>query len=142
MTLIIVAAIGLMLGFVSPSQISRFIGEQSGLYGVLLVCGHNAVLHIASLVSFPRSASRLASGASQAAVVAFIPTLTMIGTVTIPLEIRYLEKNGLATKRPQFRRGDTDPSHNGGAVVIGPGTGTEKKKKKKKEEEKDEKKKW
>lgn len=90
--LIIIVIIGLMLGFVPPSEISRFVGEQSGVFGVLLVAAVGAILHIPALISFPLAASILDSGATITAVAAFITTLTMIGMVTLPLEIKKLGK--------------------------------------------------
>lgn len=90
MVFIIIIIIGLLLGFVPPGQISRFVGEQSGLKGVLLVGALGAVMHIPSLLSFPLAASLIEEGASIGAVVAFITTLTMIGTITLPLEIKEL----------------------------------------------------
>ncbi|MBS3817645.1 MAG: permease [Candidatus Thermoplasmatota archaeon] len=90
--LIIIVIIGLMLGFVPPSEISRFVGEQSGIFGVLLVGIVGSILHIPALVSFPLAASMLDSGATVTAVAAFITTLTMIGMVTLPLEIKKLGK--------------------------------------------------
>lgn len=90
--LIIIVIIGLMLGFVPPSEISRFVGEQSGVFGVLLVGVVGSILHIPSLVAFPLAASILDSGATITAVAAFITTLTMIGVVTLPLEIKTLGK--------------------------------------------------
>jgi uncharacterized membrane protein YraQ (UPF0718 family) len=88
--LTIIVFIGLLLGFVPPEQISRFVGEQSGISGVLLVSIAGAVMHVPSLISFPLAASLLKSGASITAVAAFITTLTMVGTITLPLEIREL----------------------------------------------------
>ncbi|MBE0477505.1 permease [Candidatus Aerophobetes bacterium] len=90
--LIIVILIGLLLGFIPPEKISQFIGEQSGLIGIVIIAMVGAVLHIPALVSFPLAASLLKSGASISAVAAFITTLTMIGTVTLPLEIKELGK--------------------------------------------------
>lgn len=90
--LIIIIIIGLMLGFVPPSEISRFVGEQSGIFGVLLVGAVGAVLHIPALIAFPLAASMLESGATVMAVAAFITTLTMIGMVTLPMEIKILGK--------------------------------------------------
>ncbi|MFW5946742.1 MAG: permease [Candidatus Natronoplasma sp.] len=90
--LIIIVIIGLMLGFVPPSEISRFVGEQSGIFGVLLVGLVGSILHIPALVAFPLSASMLESGATVTAVAAFITTLTMIGMVTLPMEIKILGK--------------------------------------------------
>jgi len=88
----IVILIGLLLGFVPKSVISRILGEQAGFQGVMITGLLGAVLHIPSLVSFPLAASLLESGASVTAVAVFIATLTMIGMVTIPLEVKELGK--------------------------------------------------
>jgi len=92
MVFIIIIFIGLLLGFVPQSQISRFVGEQAGFKGVLAVALLGAVLHIPSLISFPLAASLLESGASISSVAVFITTLTMIGVLTLPLEITVLGK--------------------------------------------------
>ena len=92
MVFIIIIAIGLLLGFVSPDQISRFVGDQSGPGGVLLVGVVGALMHIPALLSFPLASSILENGASVTAVAAFITTLTMIGMITLPLEIKMLGK--------------------------------------------------
>ncbi len=88
--LIIVAIIGLLMAFAPPDQISRFIGEQAGFGGLLAIAALGAVLHIPALISFPLAASLLQSGAAVASVAAFITTLTMVGVVTLPLEIKEL----------------------------------------------------
>ena len=90
--LIIILFIGLLLGFVPPGTISKIAGEQSGFKGILLVALLGAIMHIPSLLSFPLAASLLKSGASLTVVAAFITTLTMIGIVTLPLEIKELGK--------------------------------------------------
>ena len=90
--LIIIIFIGLLLGFVPPSEIYEIVGEQSGFGGVLLVALLGALLHIPALISFPLAASLLESGASITTVAVFITTLTMIGIVTLPLEIKELGK--------------------------------------------------
>ena len=88
MVLFIIIFIGLMLGFMPPDKISRIIGEQSGFGGVIITAVLGSLLHIPSLISFPLAASLLKVGASVTATAAFITTLTMIGTVTLPLEIK------------------------------------------------------
>jgi len=90
--LIIIVVIGLLLAFAPSDQISRFIGDQSGFGGLLAIAALGAVLHIPALLSFPLAASLLQSGAGVAAVAAFITTLTMVGMVTLPLEIKELGK--------------------------------------------------
>lgn len=92
MTLIIIVVIGLLLGFISSSQISQFIGDQSGPAGVFLIGIAGAILHIPALLAFPLGSSLLQNGASITAVAAFLTTLTMIGMITLPLKIRELGK--------------------------------------------------
>lgn len=88
--LTIVVIIGLLLGFVPPETIQQFVGARSGPIGVLLTAVVGSVLHIPSIVAFPLAASFLDLGASITVAAAFITTLTMIGVVTLPLEIREL----------------------------------------------------
>lgn len=90
MLIIIILLIGLLFGFVSEDGLRQFIGEQSGPLGVLIVAVVGAVLHIPAILAFPLAASLLAKGASTTIVAAFITSLTMIGVVTLPLEIKEL----------------------------------------------------
>jgi len=82
--------IGLLLSFLPHEKIGELIGEQSGLGGVLITGFFGAILHIPSLIAFPMAASMLKAGAAITAVAAFITTLTMIGIVTLPVEIKEL----------------------------------------------------
>jgi uncharacterized membrane protein YraQ (UPF0718 family) len=88
--LLIIVVIGVFLAFAPPDQVAKLIGQQAGLPGILAIAGIGAVLHIPALTSFPLAASLLQRGASIAAVAAFITTLTMVGVVTMPIEIREL----------------------------------------------------
>ena len=90
--LMIIMLIGLLLGLLSPAKISQFIGEQSGWEGFLLIALLGTIMHIPSLLSFPLAASLLDKGAQVASVAVFITTLTMIGIVTLPLEIKIMGK--------------------------------------------------
>jgi uncharacterized membrane protein YraQ (UPF0718 family) len=88
MILTVVILIGLLLGFVSREMIGKILGAESGILGVLVAVGLGSILHIPSLVSFPLAASLLEGGAAAGTVAAFITSLTMIGAVTFPLEVR------------------------------------------------------
>ena len=90
--LMIIMFIGLLLGLLPQAKISEFIGEQSGWEGFLLIAVLGAIMHIPSLLSFPLAASLLDKGAQVASVAVFITTLTMIGIVTLPLEIKIMGK--------------------------------------------------
>ncbi len=90
--LAILLLIGLLLGFVPTATIGRVVGEGSGLTGVLTAALLGAVLHIPALVSFPLAGSLVDAGASAMVVAVFITTLTMVGFVTLPMEIGVLGK--------------------------------------------------
>lgn len=90
LVLMIIVIVGLFSAFIPPSQIMKFTGDQAGWSGILAIAALGAVLHIPALISYPLAASLLQSGAAIASVAAFITTLTMVGVVTLPLEIKEL----------------------------------------------------
>ncbi len=90
MVLGIVVVMGFLMAFIPENFISRAIGEESGLYGILFPAILGAILHIPSIISFPLAGGLLEKGASVTSVAIFITTLTMIGIVTLPLEIKEL----------------------------------------------------
>ncbi len=89
---IILVLVGLLLGFFKPELISQLLGNQSGFIGIALASIAGAILMIPSLVAFPLTASLVDSGASIPVAAAFITTLTMIGIVTLPIEIKEMGK--------------------------------------------------
>jgi len=90
--LIIVILIGFLLGFLPPELISKIIGEQAGFLGVLVTSVLGSILFIPALITFPLAASLLAGGATIMSVTAFITTMTMVGIVTLPLELKEMGK--------------------------------------------------
>ena len=99
----VIIVIGVLMGFVSRETIAIFVGEQSGIGGVLTIALIGAVLYVPSLIAFPLAASFKNSGASTEAVAAFITTLTMLGVLTLPVEIKELGKK-MALLRNGFQR--------------------------------------
>ncbi|MDZ7763723.1 MAG: permease [Melioribacteraceae bacterium] len=90
--LMIVVLVGIILGVLQPETITQWLGEKSGALGILLTGVLGAVLHIPSLVAFPLAWTLLKSGSSITIIATFIATLTMIGVVTFPLEVKELGK--------------------------------------------------
>jgi uncharacterized membrane protein YraQ (UPF0718 family) len=80
----------LVVGLLSEELIIRYIGPETGFTGTLTAALVGAVTLIPSLVSFPLAGSLLRMGASAITIAAFITTLTMVGFVTAPLEIKEL----------------------------------------------------
>lgn len=89
---IILVLVGLLMGFFKPELISKLLGNQSGIIGIAIASVSGAILMIPSLVAFPLAASLVESGASISVAAAFITTLTMIGFVTLPIEIKEIGK--------------------------------------------------
>lgn len=83
---------GLLLAAVSPETIQYVIGAQSGFRGMLTAALLGAVTLVPVLVAFPVVARLLQNGAGVTQTAVFISTLTMVGFVTLPMEIKYLGK--------------------------------------------------
>ena len=87
----VILLIGLMYGLLSD-KIAIFFGQENGVIGFVTIALFGSVIHMPSLLAFPLAGSFLAEGASVSSVAAFITTLTMIGIVTLPLEIKTMGK--------------------------------------------------
>ena len=83
---------GLLLAAVSPETVQYVIGTQSGFRGMLTAALLGAVTLVPVLVAFPVAARLLQNGAGVTQTAVFISTLTMVGFVTLPMEIKYLGK--------------------------------------------------
>ncbi len=100
--LVILIIIGIMLAVLTPAVISRYVGQQSGWWGMLIASIIGATSMIPAFVAFPLTAALLKNGAGLMQIAVFVSTLMMVGFVTIPVEIRYFGKkatylrNGLA----------------------------------------------
>lgn len=90
--LAIIAVIGIIVGFVPPRWVASVIGGERGAAGVLIGAALGAVLFIPGLIAFPLARSVLDMGAGVTAIAAFVTTLTMIGFVFLPLEVKELGK--------------------------------------------------
>lgn len=80
--------IGLILTFIPPETIKQFMGESNTLISTLVFAFVGCITLIPAFVAFPLAGSLIGAGASIVPVVAFLTTLTMVGIVTFPLEIK------------------------------------------------------
>lgn len=90
--LTILILIGIMLSILTPEQISRLIGNESGWSGVFIASIIGAITLIPGFIAFPLASALLSSGAGYMQIAAFISTLMMVGVVTMPMEIKYFGK--------------------------------------------------
>jgi len=100
--LVVVLLIGLLLAVLNPALISRIIGKESGVFGVILAALVGSITLIPGFVAFPTAALLLQGGAGYAQIGAFLSTLMMVGVITMPVEMKYFGKkmtllrNGIA----------------------------------------------
>lgn len=88
----ILLLVGLLLAFVTSETIQRTIGTKSGFWGMLIASLLGAITLVPVLVAFPIAAELLKNGAGITQIAIFISTLTMVGFVTLPMEVKYLGK--------------------------------------------------
>lgn len=88
----VLALTGLVLTLLSPDLISRLIGQNTGLLGMLVTSLIGAITLIPGFIAFPLAASLLEKGAGITQIAVFVSTLMMVGIVTAPLEIEYFGK--------------------------------------------------
>ncbi|MBN1102911.1 MAG: permease [Deltaproteobacteria bacterium] len=84
--LCIILIIGVTLAVLSPEDISRLIGRESGWIGVIPAAIVGSITLIPPFVAFPLTAALLKSGAGIMQIAVFVSTLTMVGIVTFPME--------------------------------------------------------
>lgn len=96
--LTILLLIGFILTLLDAQTISRLLGTDSGIFGLVIAAIVGCITLIPGFVAFPLAASLLAAGAGYAQIAVFISTLMMVGVATLPLEIQYFGKR-IAIKR-------------------------------------------
>ena len=90
--LVVILMVGILLAVIDPEMISKIVGKDSGMYGVVLAAVIGAVTLIPGFVAFPMAAMLLKGGAGYMQIGAFVSTLMMVGVVTLPVEIKYFGK--------------------------------------------------
>jgi uncharacterized membrane protein YraQ (UPF0718 family) len=87
-----ISSIGIILAFLSPEVISKIIGGSSNWYGVIIAAIIGSITLIPAFVAFPLAAILLHNGAGYMQLSAFVSTLTMVGVLTFPLEVKFFGK--------------------------------------------------
>jgi uncharacterized membrane protein YraQ (UPF0718 family) len=90
--LIILILVSVVLYFIPPAIISRYLGANSGVIGFTIAALVGSIALIPGFISYPIAAGLLQQGASYAIVATFMTTLMMVGVTTLPVEIRYFGK--------------------------------------------------
>lgn len=85
----ILLVIGIMLAVLSPQVISKIMGHESGILGLMLAALIGSCTVIPGFVTFPLAAALLKSGAGMTQIIMLISTSVMVGVITIPMEVKY-----------------------------------------------------
>jgi len=83
---VILLALGLILGIIPPDYIQQVLGENQTVVGVIIASVFGSITIIPAFVAFPLVGSLVEQGANYAVAAAFLTTLTMVGIATITLE--------------------------------------------------------
>jgi len=86
-----ISLVGLLLALIPPTAITTLFTIH-GLKGFVLVSAIGSLITMPGPIAFPLAGSLLKLGAPPATLAAFVTTLTMVGTVTAPIEISYFGK--------------------------------------------------
>lgn len=99
--IVLLTIIAFVLTVFNTEQISRILGRESGALGIAIGAGIGSITLIPPYVALPLVASLLQSGAGYAQITIFLTTMTMVGIVTLPVEMKYLGRK-IAIKRNFF----------------------------------------
>lgn len=93
--------IGILLSILDKDFISSIIGAKSGILGIIFALITGSIAVIPSFIAFPLGATLIKAGAGYPQVAALISTVTAVGVVSLPMEIKYFNKN-IAIRRIIF----------------------------------------
>lgn len=86
----IIFIVGLTLALLKPEVISKIIGSDSGIIGVILAAVIGSITLMPTFVAFSTADLLLKNGAGYAQVGALVSTLTLVGILTFTLEAKYI----------------------------------------------------
>lgn len=90
--------IGISLSVINQNVISTLIGAKSGVFGAIIALAIGSIVTLPSFVAFPLGGALLKAGAGYMQVAALVSTIMAVGFVSLPVEIKYFNKN-IAVKR-------------------------------------------
>lgn len=84
----IIFAIGLLLTIFTPESIAAFVEKQNVLIATISAALLGTVTLVPAFIAFPLVGTLINGGVGIVPSVSFLTTLTMVGVVTFPLEIK------------------------------------------------------
>ena len=89
----IMVFVGILLTVLNKDMISKLIGSESGILGVVIALVTGSVAMIPSFIAFPLGGALIKAGAGYPQVAAFVSTIMAVGIITLPMEIKYFSKS-------------------------------------------------
>jgi uncharacterized membrane protein YraQ (UPF0718 family) len=84
----IIFAIGLLLAIFTPESIAAFVEKQNVFIATVSAAFVGTITLVPAFIAFPLVGTLMNGGVGIVPSVSFLTTLTMVGVVTIPLEIK------------------------------------------------------
>ncbi len=88
----IIFAIGLLLTIFTPESIAAFVEKQNAIVATISAALLGTVTLVPAFIAFPLVGTLIKGGVGIVPSVSFLTTLTMVGVVTFPLEIKSFGK--------------------------------------------------
>ena len=88
--LLVMAGFALIVTFVSPEMMQKYIGVKSGILGVATALGVGSISVMSGFAAFPLCAALRAEGIPYYIIAAFSVSLMTVGVVTFPIEKKFL----------------------------------------------------
>jgi len=88
--LLIMSGFALIITFVSPELMNKYIGIESGIKGIATALGIGSISIMSGFAAFPLCAALRVEGIPYYIIAAFSVSLMSVGVVTFPLEKKFL----------------------------------------------------
>lgn len=88
--LLVLAGFALIVTFISPELLQRYIGVESGIKGIALSLGLGSIAVMPGFAAFPLCAALRGQGIPYYIIAAFSLALMNVGIVTFPIERKFL----------------------------------------------------
>ncbi|KQC14872.1 MAG: hypothetical protein APR63_05015 [Desulfuromonas sp. SDB] len=88
--LLVLAGFALIVTFISPELLQRYIGVESGIKGIALSLGLGSISVMPGFAAFPLCAALRGQGIPYYIIAAFSLALMNVGIVTFPIEKKFL----------------------------------------------------
>ena len=94
----ILILISVVLFFIPDTMIVNYLGANSGWLGFMIAVIVGSITLIPGFISYPLAATLLKQGATYAVVAVFMTAMMLVGTVTLPLEIKYFGRKAAISR--------------------------------------------